>query len=326
MKKLKLFSLLLLPSVILSTTTPYLAAEKVHAEAPSEKAGIIVPITDRLNAIAKDYYEKQQYMSHVDNYTITNLIRTTQNQKFDVSGSQLGSPTKGNETPIYMGTNTFDNTDSATEQTYNTSEFSQAVAYSNSTSTTKGFKFNSDQFIQIFLPESKINLEFNASSTQTNTKTVTNTVVATRQPIKVPAGKKYRVTVDLRKVSYYGKVSLNAFTTDTTPTFTNKLQGYHYDSHGIPTQKQFDITDPYDFAYFTNSSIFNKNDIKFETNATDLNEAIWKYVFGTLESKISFVGEGDYSYETGTEFFVTTEDITDSNNVKVVDKQSYKLK
>ncbi|WP_163652127.1 ETX/MTX2 family pore-forming toxin [Listeria sp. PSOL-1] len=325
MKKLKLLSLVLLPSVILTTVTiPTFNPEIVKAELPSKKEGVIVPITDRLNAAAKDFYKKMQEGETFDNYTAVNLNSTKQNEKFDVSGSTLGEPIKGDIEPVYMGDNILDNTGSDVDQNLSTSEFSQAVAFSTSTATSKGFKINSDKIVPVFIPGSDINLEFNASSTETKTFTETNTVTAPRQLVKVPAGKKYKVRADLRKVPYYGKVALKAVTTKNNPNFTNTLQGVHYDSHGIPTQKDIVITSPYVMDYFITPSNFK--DLKVETNATSLMDAFLKYLQGNLESKIAFDGEGEYSYQTGTDFIVTVTDITDSKNVKVVDKKIVKLK
>lgn len=323
---------LLIPIVSILVSLP--CTSNVYAQEGEAKQGTIVNITDKLEELAQYYYKKNQEGNDLDDgyWNIQLLNDTTQNQKFDVSGSTVGDPIKGDEELVYLGDNTFDNTNSPIEQTFNTSEFSRSVSYTYSTTTTLGFSAGGKGSIQIPIPtvptpeKNEFNLQFNYASAETYSTTTSDTVVATRQPIKVPAGKKYKVTVNLNKVNYYGKVALKAFTTDTVPTFTNSVTAFHYDNWGIPTQKEFGLTAPYDYIYFLHPNQFSETGLKLESNAKSYWDAWAKYSLGNLKSKISFDGDADYSYEVGVEFSVKVDDITNINDIKTVAIQNISLR
>ncbi|PES71937.1 hypothetical protein CN507_07620 [Bacillus cereus] len=130
------------------------------------------------------------------------------------SGINLEETNVTNVVPMFFGSNTFFN-ETTEEQTYNTGQFQHEVTHETSTSTQNGFTTGLTVGGKTGIPfvaegSVETHLEYNFSNTDTKTKSESNTITAPSQPVKVPAGKIYKVEVYFEKKSTAGKVDLFA--------------------------------------------------------------------------------------------------------------------
>lgn len=151
-----------------------------------------------------------------NNIPIVNWIRLINEDKAIIkySGINIKEKNVTNVLPLYLGSNIFSNNGNV-DQTYNTSVFSQAITYTTSTSVQHGFKSGIKSTIAASIPflvdgKTEVSLEYNVSSTGTNTKSETNTITAPSQSVKVPKGKIYKTEVYFEKKSTSGTVNLFA--------------------------------------------------------------------------------------------------------------------
>ncbi|MRB36787.1 hypothetical protein GH861_27170 [Bacillus thuringiensis] len=167
--------------------------------------GALQDIDNILNQLVDSINKNSPLMTH---------IALADNGIVNYSGININQSNVTNVIPLFLGNNTFSNT-SSEEQSYNTSIFSQAITYTKSTSIQNGFKTGLKVGGKAGIPfvaegAVETSLEYNFSSTGTSTSSETNTITAPSQPVKVPAGKTYKVEVYFEKKSTSGTVDLFA--------------------------------------------------------------------------------------------------------------------
>lgn len=211
----------------------------------------------------------------------------------DIKAKKIDNTIKNDENIIHVGDNLFDNTQSSYDQSYNTTSFSRTDSYTTSTQITTGFTNSTTASISIpleFKPGISTTLTFNTSKTDANSYTQSSTYNAPSQNIKVPAGKKYKVSTYFAKYKASGMVELTA---DVKHYFGKNSKGY---------EEPFDPKDIYPITDFYKDAIkWGTPDHGF-TLSPDDSEALRK------------TGTGKFTTEYGTGFSVKTVDITDSDN------------
>lgn len=215
--------------------------------------------------------------------------------EYSLSGVNIQENSVTNVTPLFLGTNTFENKTNQ-EQTYNTTNFSQAIANTKSTAVQVGFKTSTTIKGKVgipFIAEGEVSetLEFNVSDTTTNTKTQTNTITAPSQPVKVPANKIYRTEVYFEKKKTSGTVDL----------YADVLTGARQPIFG----KIISVGTALDEAK-------NKNGLTKSPNDPN-----W----------VRSIGKGNFTIEYGTNLIVKTYDVTSkARSTKLVDTKVIPLK
>lgn len=121
----------------------------------------------------------------------------------NVTGVNIEETNITNVKPIYLGSNTFVN-NTGIDQTYGTSEFSQAITTTTTTTTQNGFSSSTMVGGKVKIPfiaegEVQETLEYNFSKTNENLKSETNTLTAPSQSVNVPANKIYKTEVYFEK-------------------------------------------------------------------------------------------------------------------------------
>ncbi|MEE3809532.1 ETX/MTX2 family pore-forming toxin [Lysinibacillus fusiformis] len=145
-----------------------------------------------------------------------NMRSSALGEDFKVSGINIIETNITNTKPIFLGDNLFINNTNQ-DQTYNSSIFSQAITQTTSTSTQLGFKTSATVKGKVGIPfiaegEVSATLEFNFANTNTNTTSITNTITAPSQPVKVPTNKIYKTEVYFEQKSTSGQVEMYADT------------------------------------------------------------------------------------------------------------------
>lgn len=235
-----------------------------------------------------------------------------------ISGEEIESLYYDSTIPKFLGENVFEN-NTDQEQSYNTSKFSETYTESTSTSVSKGFKINvgRDFTIPLILNEGgKINLEYNSGSTNTNTLSKTYTLEVPSQPVKVPPNKIYKAVVEYSQRTYKGTVKFYGRNTHNPyPINTIKTTGSYTGWMGMQEIKQFTFNDPL-YKHYDGLSDSQKKEVE---NDGVVIIPFLGATFVVVEGKGSF--EGVY----GAKLNVKTYDITDKNNIKLVDSRSIDL-
>ncbi|WP_374020674.1 ETX/MTX2 family pore-forming toxin [Paenibacillus thiaminolyticus] len=216
--------------------------------------------------------------------------------------------------PVFVGENIFTNNTNQ-EQSYNTSKYSKTYTESTSTSISNGFKVGGagdlgNKFLLPLILEGagKINLEFNTASTETNTKSESDTLEAPSQPVKVPPHKTYKAVVEFSQRTYRGDV---VFTGRTESTLANrsiiKATGIYTGWMGMQTSKQFTY-DNFLGVHYAGLTASQQQEIK------NAGVQITTSGYGAAANRFSSLevsGKGSFSGVFGTELIVNTYDITD---------------
>lgn len=135
-------------------------------------------------------------------------------ESVDVSGINIENTNVTSVVPLFIGSNTFENTTDRT-MTFNTVSFSKSITDSTTTQTLNGFKTAFEASGKVGIPlvaegQIKTTLEYNFSHTNSNTTSVTTTYTVPPQPIPVPPHTKTRTDVYLNQVSISGNVEIYA--------------------------------------------------------------------------------------------------------------------
>lgn len=178
----------------------------------------ITNVDAQMDKISDFYFQNELYRKDLPEYPgayhYLRLDSKKTDMDLDLKTSDLKNMTYSDLHPEYVGENEFDNTHSDIDQTFTTAAYSHQVTNSASTNVSEGFKVGGKSTIfklPILLTGGiDITAEFNSATSTTNTVTDTKTLTASPQNIKVPAGKKYLVTVDMAKKSFSGDVDFTA--------------------------------------------------------------------------------------------------------------------
>ncbi|ALL11823.1 hypothetical protein BTXL6_11105 [Bacillus thuringiensis] len=196
----------------------------------------------------------------------------------NVTGVNIEETNITNVKPIYLGSNTFVN-NTGIDQTYGTSEFSQAITTTTTTTTQNGFSSSTMVGGKVKIPfiaegEVQETLEYNFSKTNENLKSETNTLTAPSQSVNVPANKIYKTEVYFEKKQTSGKVELYAdVLTGAKKPLTNKV--------------------------FSVGSALDKADQKYDLIKSPHDP-----------DQVRLLGNGTFTVEYGTNLIVKTYDIT----------------
>ncbi|HDR4874858.1 TPA: ETX/MTX2 family pore-forming toxin [Bacillus cereus] len=201
-----------------------------------------------------------------------------------------GTPNISNVSDLFVGKTTLTN-NSDQEQTLSTNSFSKTITDSVTTSTTHGFKIGEKTTGKISLPigelAQEVSLEYNFSSTGSQTKTESYTYTATPQNIKVKPHSSVEVIVILKKVKATGKVNLNT-----------KMSGnvmYNHVYKALPGEQN-------NKAYVHSGSMASA--VRYAKNFDKLPD-----LSVNPDDTISLIGKGTYEAEVGSEFSVTVNPI-----------------
>ncbi|WP_374016660.1 ETX/MTX2 family pore-forming toxin [Paenibacillus thiaminolyticus] len=205
-------------------------------------AANITDVDTQMNKISDFYYKNEfdwKYMpGGVYRYIRLDSKKTVMD--LDLKTSPLKNITYSDLTPEYVGENEFDNTHNPTEGNFKTVSYSHAVTNSASTTVSEGFKVGGKSTIfklpVLLTGGIDITAEFNSATSTTNTVTDTKTLTVPPQDIKVPAGKKYLVKVDMAKKSFSGDLDFSA--TGKNAKSTLKMLAT-YSGAGFPRPNQY---------------------------------------------------------------------------------------
>ncbi|MGC9299167.1 ETX/MTX2 family pore-forming toxin [Bacillus cereus] len=181
-------------------------------------SNIITDVDQQMNKISDYYYNNNLKLKDIgDYYHIIRLENKNTTMSFSLNADDIKNLQYNDLQPQYIGENEFRNTTDQ-EQTFTTASYSQAVTNSVSSTVIQGFKATSTTSllkIPILLPEGiNLNAEFNSASNTTTTNTTTETLTAPPQNIKVPAGRTYKVEVNLLKKKFTGDIDFHGKGTD----------------------------------------------------------------------------------------------------------------
>ncbi|PGQ44798.1 MULTISPECIES: ETX/MTX2 family pore-forming toxin [Bacillus cereus group] len=221
------------------------------------QAANIIDVDAQMDKISDFYFENELKWKDVADfpgaYHYIRLDSKKTNMDLDLKTSNLKNLTYSDLNPEYVGENEFDNTNGITEQTFTTAWYSHQVTNSASTSVTEGFKIGGKTTLfklPILLTGGiDITAEFNSATSKTNTVTDTKTLTASPQNIKVPAGKKYLVKVNMAKKTFNGDIDFRANGQNVKSTL-NTLATYY--GPGFPRP------DKYPSLTFTTADIWEK--------------------------------------------------------------------
>lgn len=268
-------------------------------------AATITNIENNLNKIGSYYYGNSLSGTKPDGmYTLDkqyqsissrgNIFYTPDSDNFKLKKAQTDL--------IYVGENTFHN-NSDVEQTNSTTTFSKEVNHTTTSSTTKGFTLENQGLefkLPLFIGTNKITTTINTSKTSGVTDSITETITAPAQSVKVPAHKVYKTVVQLEQIQFQGVVNYTA--TGNNLYNDIKTKGMWISYNGTPYRKNFNLTNSVATAWSGMTST-QKNDIqeiKINSNNT-----------------MTVDGEATVTGVTGSNMIIKTYDITDNQNILV---------
>lgn len=266
-------------------------SEVKNHQAIMKSQGAITNIDEDANKFIKSYNSTQGtsslHIQKAENITTDPSL----NNGFYVSGVNIKETNVTNVVPIFLGSNTFINNTSL-DQTYNTSEFSESITKTKSTTTTHGFSSSTSVGGKVKIPfvaegEVSETLEYNFSNANEQSTSETVTLTAPSQPVIVPANKTYKAEVYFEKKKTSGEVTL----------FGDLLQW---------VRRNFNYSFLSDFYKVT------PDKVGFTVSPDD-------------EQKLRKVGSGKFSIEYGTNLIVKTYDTSKPNSKKLVKTETYHI-
>lgn len=263
----------------------------------------ITNINNNLNQIGEYYYKNNLADTTMDRmYKLDKKPQSVSSRAdldFDPNSDNLNLK-QSVPNLIYVGENLFDNTTS-TDQSYVTTNYTKAVTQTVSTSTTKGFKLDGQGLefkLPLFIGGNKITASFNSGTTTTNTDTTTETITSGAQPVKVPAHKKYKVTVYLEEFTFNGTFDYKAKGTNLYNNITAK--GLWIDRNGTPYRKIYNFHESVgdEWNSLNSSQKASINEIKINSS----------------DNSMTVDGSAEVKGVIGTRMLIKTYDITDREN------------
>ncbi|MCT3091815.1 hypothetical protein EFN92_03870 [Lactococcus lactis] len=276
----------------------------VHADVKGDS--ITAPLNDRLKTISQQMYNKYRKsnsswggLTPKSDWKGQNFISASiPENTWITEGSQLGEPSQTEVIPIFFGESPLSNDTDRTQTLYSDS-FKHTV--STVTTTTTSTKFNAGLgsiTVPIISKTLKKDLNFNSNTTNESKETVTNEMISPSQPVSIPPHSKVVVKVSLLKAKYIGKVNLKATSNRAdSSVYFNAIRGLH--TGGQQTKK---ITEkmPFNFVTRLNSGyLFDDQHIQYTPYILN----------GSPEVKLSYQGEGDYTFENGSKYEVNVSDV-----------------
>ncbi|MED1640868.1 ETX/MTX2 family pore-forming toxin [Bacillus thuringiensis] len=214
----------------------------------------------------------------------------------------------------YIGENEFKNTSDVTQK-FSTAKYTKTVTESVATATTKGFKVGgsgdgSNIFtIPLLLNNGiKINAEFNASTTETKTKSEAIALEAPAQSIEVPAHKTFKADVVLEQRNFWGDINFTGV--GSNPVTTIKGTASYWAPNGMGAWEQY---------------TFNDNTKKY-FDKLPLSEQMLINFFGIefVNNDVHVKGVANIKGIFGSMLTVNVYDITDKSNPTLVETRSFK--
>lgn len=208
----------------------------------------VTNVDEQMNKISDFYYQNNLRGKEISTYYYVNQLKEKKTtMSLDLNASDINNVTYNDLQPEYIGENEFKNTTDQ-DQTFTTASYSHSVTNTVSSTVTNGFKIggSGDTIfkIPILLKDGiKLSAEFNSATSTTNTTTDTKTLTASPQNIKVPAGKTYKVVVNLYKKSFTGDID---FTGKATNVNSKLRVNASYVGPGFPR-----LDKEYSFTYAT---------------------------------------------------------------------------
>ncbi|PPA86553.1 toxin ETX [Brevibacillus laterosporus] len=185
----------------------------------------VTNVDEQMNKISDFYYQNNLAWKEISTYYLVDQLKEKKTtMSLDLNASDINNLTYNDLQPEYIGEKEFENkTDQ--EQTFTTAPYSHTVTDTVSSTVTNGFKIggSGDTIfkIPILLKDGiKLSAEFNSATSTTNTTTDTKTLTAPSQNIKVPAGKTYKVEVNLQKKNFAGDIDFTGKATNVNSKLT----------------------------------------------------------------------------------------------------------
>ena len=210
----------------------------------ADQTANITDVDAQMDKISDFYFKNELEWKYLPEYPgayhYIRLDSKKTNMDLDLKANNIKNLIYSDLNPEYVGENEFDNTHSNIDQTFTTAAYSHQVTNSASTNVTKGFKVGGKTTLlklPILLTSGvEINAEFNSATSTTNTVTDTKTLTASPQNIKVPAGRKFLVKVDMAKKTFNGEVDFSATGYNVKSTL-NTLATYY--AAGFPRPNKY---------------------------------------------------------------------------------------
>lgn len=185
----------------------------------------ITNVDELMNKISDFYYQNNLAWKEISTYFIADKLKEKKtSMSLDLNASDIKNLIYNDLQPEYVGENEFHN-ETDQDEPFTTAAYSHTVTDTVSSTVTNGFKIggSGDTIfkIPILLKDGiKLNAEFNSATSTTNTTTDTKTLTASPQTIKVPAGKTYKVVVNLQKKSFTGDIDFTGKATNVNSKLT----------------------------------------------------------------------------------------------------------
>ncbi|BBC61878.1 ETX/MTX2 family pore-forming toxin [Melissococcus plutonius] len=277
--------------------------------AKNAQAATFTNIDNDLNDLGTRYYRSKLADTYQGYYLLDREPQSV-SSTYSIDGtpntSSVNLNTK-NINSLYVGDNVFNN-NSNFDQTYNTASFTKTVTETTSTSNTRGIKFGGKGLnfkLPFFIDGNEVTGDFNSSETDTTTHQMQTTLLSNSQPVKVPAHKKYKVTVSLEQINYDGIVDYTA---------TGKNLFNHISTRGLwVTWSGEPLLDTF---YFSPS-------VEEECRALHSGQVVQissEIKVNTADNSMSVNGQARVTGICGSRMVVTTYDITDGQQ-KFVSKK-----
>jgi len=233
---------------------------------------------------------------------------------FSITSNTLNNLNYDSTTINYVTVGQLDNTKTPLEQILTTISYSESVQETTSTATQNGFKVggSGDLFFKVpLLVEGlKLNAEFNSSTTNTTTKSVTRTLTAPSQNIRVPSGKKYKAVAVLKQLNFWGDVSftgegVNPMTTIKGTAVYRAPNGHYWENH---------TWSKYTAQFWYELTNAQKN---------DLNGIEFNYIPSTGGVIVKAQGTGKFEGVMGSTLEVDILDVTNPANPILVESRPF---
>ncbi|WCF09016.1 ETX/MTX2 family pore-forming toxin [Paenibacillus thiaminolyticus] len=309
------------------------APPQVYAEASiaQEKSIGIVDVNEVLKKVGTYYYKNHlaNTVANPESNGFRYTLRANPDSVTPVIDLSIEARTENihydSTMPVFIGENTFPN-NLDNEQTFNTLKYSKTYTESNSTSMSSGFKVGGagdlgNKFILPLILEGagKLNLEYNTGSTETHTTSESYTLEVPSQPVKVPPHKTYKTIVEFSQRTYRGDV---VFTGRTENTMANRsiinATGIYTGWMGMQDSKKFTY-DNYLGVHYAGLTASQQQEIK------NAGVQITTSGYGAAANRFSSIevtGKGSFSGVIGAELIVTTYDVTDAKNARLVNQRT----
>ncbi|MEB8649304.1 ETX/MTX2 family pore-forming toxin [Bacillus cereus] len=296
----------LAPVTSLAATQNYTHAEEDRIKVSNE----IVDLDEIIKKLNVLYFDRFLSWKIENGYRAVKLNHSRLDvERLDVKDQGVKDLTVNNLEPLYIGGNTFENNTSVT-QTYKSAEYSRTVSQEVITQTNKGFKVNKSLSflkIPIILPDGvKLVGDLDYTNNVQQTKKTEETLTAPAQDVVVPPNKVYKVEVKLIKKSFHGEVAFSG--TGVNPKSILNIY-YSWQGAGGRPPKNEDRT-------------FNSRDM-YDKLPLHEQQQIKGITFGN-GNNFSVSGNAMVNGVYGSEMEVKTFDITDKNNIKLVDVKYYR--